>query len=331
MSKQEQTGLGLKATAKAPANIALIKFWGKKDEKLRLPMNNSISINLSEAYTTTSVEFDQSFLRDEVTLDGLRIKGEEEERVVKHLDRVRQMADMAIKAKVVTRNNFPKGTGIASSASGFAALSMAAATAAGLKLTQRQLSILARLGSGSACRSIPSGWVEWKEGNKSNESYAHSLHDPKYWDVRDVIVVVNKMGKKVSSTEGHSLVESSPFYKSRIAGMKDKVREIKVAIDKKDFTKMGEIMEAEAVNMHAVMMTSKPALFYWSPATLELILSVMEFRKNGLEAYYTIDAGPNVHIMCLKKDVARLTKHLTKLNGVEKVIINEVANGTHLI
>ncbi len=320
-----------KAAAKAPANIALIKFWGKKNEKLRLPMNNSISLNLSEVYTVTTVEFDDLLKRDRVILDGIEAEREEIGRVSKHLDRVRLLAKVRTRACVESRNNFPKGTGIASSASGFAALSLASTAALGLKLTERQLSVLARLGSGSACRSIPDGWVEWKAGDTSDMSYAYSLHDQAYWDICDLVCLVGRAKKKVSSSEGHLVAGSSPFYRSRIHSMKDKIREIKRAIKRKDFTKMGEITEAEAVNMHAVMMTSDPPLFYWTPATLELMLAVSEERANGLESYFTIDAGPNVHVICRKKDVGRLTQMFNQIKGIEDIIVNQVARGAHLV
>ena len=321
----------MKAVAKAPANIALIKFWGKRDENLRLPKNSSISINLSEIFTVTSVDFSGGLDDDGVVIDGIKVDGKEKERVITHIDRIRKMAGIKSKVAVSSRNNFPKGTGLASSASGFAALSLAATKAAGLELDERYLSILARLGSGSACRSIPDGWVEWKEGDTSDKSYAHSLFGTNYWDVCDVVVVVGSFGKKVSSTEGHALVESSPFYTSRIKGMKQKIADIKRAIKSKDFTKMGEILETEAINMHVVMMTSGPSLFYWSPKTLEVMLLVQEWRGNGLESYFTIDAGPNVHLICMKKDVNKLKMKLSMIEGIEKMIVNGVANGARLV
>ncbi|MFZ5932844.1 MAG: diphosphomevalonate decarboxylase [Patescibacteria group bacterium] len=320
----------MKKVAKAPANIAFIKYWGKKDEKLRLPMNASISMNLSEVYTQTSVEFLEKLKEDFVEIDGIVVAGKEKERVSEHLDRVRKLAEINLRAVVKSKNNFPKGTGLASSASGFAALTVAASSALGLNLSEKELSILARLGSGSACRSVPSGFVEWKEGGSSEESYAYSLYPPDYWEIEDVIAIVGEESKKVSSTEGHSVAESSPFYETRIKGMKDKVREIKKAMEVKDFTKFGEILEEEAVNMHSVMMTSKPPLFYWTPETMEIMLAVQGLRDSGLEAYFTIDAGPNVHIICNKKDAGKIKSKLSKINGI-KVISNHPSIGAILI
>lgn len=321
----------MKATAKAPANIAFIKYWGKRNAKLRLPMNSSISMNLSEIFTITSVGFDVKLKEDLVRIDGKVVSDKEKERVVKQIERIRRLAKVKLKAKVESHNNFPKGTGLASSASGFAALTLAASKAAGLNLTEKQLSILARIGSGSACRSIPDGFVEWKKGNTNESSYAYSLYPSDYWDICDVIAIVGRKSKKVGSTEGHALVESSPFFKTRLSGMKKKVDEIKTMMKEKDFSKFGEILEEEAINMHLVMMTSKPALYYWTPETLKIMLKVIEWRDKGLESYFTIDAGPNVHIICQKKDVAKISQRLVQIVGIEQVIINKPAKGTFLI
>lgn len=321
----------VKITAKAPANIAFIKYWGKRNERLRIPANSSISMNLSEAYTITSVEYQKKLTSDKFILDGVVAGLEETKRVSRYLDLIRKTMKVKEYAGVVSKNSFPKGAGIASSASGFAALTLAATKAAGQNLSEKQLSILARMGSGSACRSIPDGFVEWKTGRTGQDSSAHSLYPPAYWDICDVIAIVGENSKKVSSTEGHALAESSPFYKTRIAGMKNKIKEIKSALKKRDFTKFGEILEAEAINMHAVMMTSAPALFYWLPATLEIILAVQNWRNEGLECYFTVDAGPNVHIICRRRDVVKVKKHLDKIRGIKKLLVNKPAAGTYLV
>lgn len=321
----------MKATAKAPANIAFIKYWGRKDEKLRLPANDSISMNLSGVFTITTVEFSDECKEDKIQLQGKELGEKEKERISDHLDKIRSLAGIKTRAKLVTENNFPSGTGIASSASGFAALTVAAASAAGLKLDKKQLSIIARQGSGSACRSIPDGFVEWKSGNSSETSYACSLFSAGWWDLRDIIAVVGEVPKKISSSEGHVLTESSPFYKPRILGMKEKLKRIKKAIKTKDFETFGEISENEAVNMHAVMMTSVPPIFYWLSKTLEIILAVHEWREGGLPVYFTIDAGPNIHLICQQDDEQKVIKRLDNINGLKGIISNKPARGAHLI
>src|SRR3989344_8081503 len=179
----------MKATTIAPSNIAFIKYWGKKDEVLRLPENGSVSMNLSNLLTTTTVEFNTSLKDDEITINNKR-ESNKGSRAVKHLDRIRKLAKIETKAKVVTENNFPTGTGLSSSASGFAALTLAGAFAAGLNLSERELSILARQGSGSACRSIPDGFSEWLDGDTNETSYGIFLHPENYWDIVDVVAVV---------------------------------------------------------------------------------------------------------------------------------------------
>jgi len=320
----------MKITAKAPANIAFIKYWGKKDKILRLPANNSISMNLSNIFTITTVEFTKGLISDRVEINGGQLNPEEEERVVKHLDRIRLHTNIKDFARVVTKNNFPKGTGIASSASGFAALTLAAAKSAGLNLSEKELSIIARQGSGSACRSVPDGFAEWVAGNSSETSFAHSIFPSNWWKICDITVLISKTSKKVSSTEGHDLAESSPFYPARIADMENKVSEIKKALREKKFEKFGEILEEEAINMHAVMMTSKPAIFYWLPKTLELILLIREWRSNNLPVYFTIDAGPSVHLICEKENEKRITQMLFK-SGFKDFIVNDPSSGAKLI
>lgn len=320
----------MKTKAYAPANIAFIKYWGKTNEALRLPANASISMNLSNCYTETEVEFKEDLNEDTVLIDGRKLTGEEKERTVKHLDRIRKIAKLKLKARVESKNNFPKKAGIASSASGFAALSLAASKAAGLNLSEKELSILARLGSGSACRSVPDGIVEWKKGENSRSSYAVSLYPSDYWDLRDIVVVVGEKEKKIGSTEGHSLAESSPFYKERIKGMAEKITNIKKALKKKDFVVFGEIVEREALNMHAVMMTSNPPLIYLSSKTFTVIDLVHQLKEKGIGCYFTIDAGPNVHLLCEGKNEARIIKELKQIKGIKKIIPNKIAKGASL-
>lgn len=320
-----------KATGKAPANIAFIKYWGKKDPNLRLPLNSSISMNLSNVFTLTTVEFLSELDEDEIEMERERIVGKEAGRIITHLNRVRKLAGIKFKARAKTKNNFPKGTGIASSASGFAALTLAATLAAGLDLSEKELSVLARLGSGSACRSIPDGFVEWIKGSSHKTSYAHSLYPPDYWQLVDVIAVVTKKGKKVSSTEGHGRAKSSLFSAARVRAMETKVRLLKKALKEKNFTKLGEIIEEETLNMHAVMMTSKPSIIYWLPKTIQLMLAIRLWRQQGLESYFTIDAGATVHIICLKKDVGRVKEKVFRIKGIDRLIVNYPAPGVKLI
>lgn len=320
----------MKSTAVAPSNIAFIKYWGKKDEVLRLPENGSISMCLSEMTTTTTVEFSEKYKEDEVIINNQK-EELEGSKAVKHLDLIRKRAGITTKAKVVTNNNFPTGTGLSSSASGFAALTMAAANAAGLKLSEKELSIIARQGSGSACRSIPNGFVEWLDGDNSNTSYAQSIHPSEYWDIVDVVTVVSTGKKDVPTSAGQKLAVSSPFFQIRKSHMKNKVKLCKELLAKKDFTKFGELIEAEALEMHAIMLTSTPSLIYWTPGTLQIMKLTKKWRQEGLEVYFTINTGQDIHLIVQSTDVDKLQKELKELDFVKNIIVNHSAKGAYLI
>ncbi|MBI2599847.1 diphosphomevalonate decarboxylase [Candidatus Daviesbacteria bacterium] len=318
-----------KATAIAPSNIAFTKYWGKKDEVLRLPENGSISMCLSNLLTTTTVEFQQGLGQDQVLLNG-EIEAGEDSRVIKHLDRVRNLAGIDLKAKVVSSNNFPIGTGLSSSAAGFAALSLAASKAAGLNLSEKDLSILARQGSGSACRSIPSGIVEWLDGDTSETSYAVQIFQPSYWEIADVVAIVSQSKKDVPTSIGQQTAKSSPFMQTRKAHMAEKNRIIKELIKSKDFTSFGQLLESEALELHAIMITQTPPLIYWQPNTILMMKLVQKWRQEGLEVYFTINTGQDVHIIVEQKNVKELTNRLKKMEEVREVIVNTPGEGTRL-
>lgn len=319
----------MKATAIAPSNIAFIKYWGKKDEILRLPVNGSISMNLSNLLTTTTVEFDPKFKKDLVIINGKKEK-EEGSRAIKHLDRIRKLAKIKTKAKVVSESNFPSSTGLSSSASGFAALSLAGVKAAGLKLSEKELSILAREGSGSACRSIPDGFAEWMDGDISDYSYSVSLFPPDHWEIADVVVLISDKKKDVSTTKGQIVANSSPFFKIRISKIKEKINQCKKYIQEKNFTEFGELLEAEALELHAIMMTSSPSLIYLLPESIEVIKAVRKWRAEGLEVYFTLNTGQNVHLICQKKDAKKVSDLARGLEVVKKTIANFPARGAYV-
>lgn len=312
----------LKATAVACANIAFVKYWGKRDAELNLPANSSLSMNLDRLTTITAVEFSPDYDDDLVILDGREERGETRQRIVAHLDRVRAMARLRARARVISKNSFPSGAGLASSASGFAALSLAASRAAGLELSQRELSILARFGSGSACRSIPGGFSEWTAGSSSEESFAEQIAPPEHWDLRDVIALVSRAKKPVGSTEGHSLAPSSPFFQARLASLADRLTKAKAALLEKDLATLGPLIEEDAISMHAVMMTSRPPIYYWLPSCIQLIHEVQNWRAEGLEVYFTLDAGPNVHLICQAADQAQVERRLRDIEEVLEVIVS---------
>jgi diphosphomevalonate decarboxylase len=322
----------MKATAIAPSNIAFTKYWGRKDEVLRLPENGSVSMSLSNLLTTTTVEFSNKYDKDNITINGGGIEQGEAERVIKHLDRVRKIASSVkeLKARVVSNNNFPTGTGLSSSASGFAALTLAATKAAGINLSEKELSILARQGSGSACRSIPGGFVEWLDGDTSDSSYAKTIFSASYWAIADVVAVVSVGRKEVSTSVGHQSTSSSPFMSTRKAHMKQKNKLVKKLIAEKRFKEFGEFIEAEALELHSIMLTQYPPLIYWTPGTLQIMKLCSHWRKEGIGVYFTINTGQDIHLICEQKSVDKVKAKLKELDFVKDIIVNTPGEGTRL-
>ncbi len=318
-------------TARAFSNIAFIKYWGNTDDQLRLPVNSSLSMNLDGIYTETSVRWDEALASDELTLNNEQASGASLNRVVAHLDSIRQRANIQTYAQVLSSNNFPTGAGIASSASAFAALTLAATQAAGLDLNKHELSTLARIGSGSASRSIPAGFVEWHKGESHDESYAESIAAPDYWDLVDVIAIVNSGHKAVGSREGHHSANTSDLQGARVAGAAQRLEICKKALLERDFATFAEVVEHDSNLMHAVMMTSRPPLFYWLPPTLAIMEQVRLWREVGLHVCYTLDAGPNVHCLCLAQDADEVKAGLAKLTGVEQVRSAIPGGAAHVI
>lgn len=319
------------ATAQANPNIAFIKYWGNSDEALRLPANGSLSMNLDGLYTRTTVSFQASLPFDELIINTREITGPALERVTNFLNIIRKLAKLDLRAEVVSENNFPSGAGIASSASAFAALALAASRAVDLKLSERKLSSLARRGSGSACRSVPAGFVEWLVGKDDEDSYAVSIAGPAHWSLVDCIALVSEAHKKTGSTEGHALAGTSPLQNARLADTPRRLDLCRRAILERDFEAFTAVVELDSDMMHAVMMTSAPALHYWMPASLEVMNAVRSWRSENVAACCTVDAGANVHVLCLKDQSHEISERLRKITGVKDVLIAGVGGPAKLI
>lgn len=286
------------ATALAHPNIAFIKYWGNRDEQLRLPQSGSISMNLASLHTETTVRFSDDLENDTVMVNSQQLVGDALVRVARFLDTVRSLAGKRIHAEVVSTSNFPVGAGIASSASAFAALALAGSSALGLSLSESELSRLARIGSGSASRSIPGGFCEWVRGESDLDSFSFAILPQDGWDLSDLIVLFSRSHKKVGSTLGHSGANTSPCQAARIQDAPRRIDICRKAILERDFSALAEISEQDSTLMHAVMMTQQPPLFYWEPQSLAVIKEVKEWRASGLPCFATLDAGPNVHVIC---------------------------------
>jgi diphosphomevalonate decarboxylase len=309
------------ATAIANPNLAFIKYWGNRDNTLRLPMNGSISMNLDGLFTRTTVSFQPSLPFDELIINGHEVMGAGLERISYILDIIRGMAKIQERAEVMTENNFPSGAGIASSASAFAALALAGSTAAGLKLNEPELSRLARRGSGSAARSIPGGFVEWQAGTCDEDSFAFSIAEPDHWNLVDCVAIVSASHKKTGSTEGHSIAGTSPLQSARVADAPRRLDLCRRAILERDFNAFASIVELDSDLMHSVMMTSTPALHYWRPASLDVMSCVRQWRIEGIPVCYTVDAGPNVHVICPEPEAQAVEKRLREIRGVQNVLV----------
>ncbi|PTW51281.1 diphosphomevalonate decarboxylase [Rhodovulum kholense] len=296
-------------SAAAPSNIALSKYWGKRDAGLNLPLNSSLSISLAEWGTTTRVE-PAGDGTDAVWLNGERLAPETgfTRKVVAFADRFRR--DQMLPLHVVTENTIPTAAGLASSASGFAALTRALAGSFGLDLTEDTLSMLARFGSGSATRSLWHGFARWERGTREDgtDSFARPL--PEVWpEFRIAIVRVDTGPKSQSSRDGMGhTVATSPLFAGWPAQAEADCAAIEAAIKARDFIRLGELTEANALGMHATMIAARPALAYLKPESWQVLDRLWAARRDGLEAYATMDAGPNVKLIFLEDSTPRIAE-----------------------
>ena len=323
--------MSFSATATAPANIAFIKYWGKKDPKLNIPFSNSLSMNLSDAQTITHIAFSETLSTDKAMLNGQDVTGASMDRITKHLDHLRKLKGVNWKAEVESSNSFPTASGIASSASGFSALTLAAASALELELSEKELSQIARLGSGSASRSVPDGFVEWFAGSTHEDSYAKSIAPTEHWELYDLVTVVQSSEKHKTSGEGHDLAPTSPFFERRVASLPERVKNVRQALLDKDLGILGPLIEQEAMDMHLTTFTAKPPMTYFGPGTIEVIRELFTLREQGTLAYFTIDAGANVHVITTKEYKDATVEALKKLSCVENILINTPTIGARII
>ncbi len=314
----------MKATATAHPNIALVKYWGKRDIALNLPAAGSLSVTLAGLSTTTEVCFEPHLAEDVVSLDGHQLSDERaRRRVVEFLDLVRRAADVETYARVVTYNDFPTAAGLASSASGFAALAVAASSAAGLDWSPQRLSALARRGSGSAARSLFGGFVEMRPGTKPDGSDAHAkpVAPPDHWDLRCLIALTTRGEKKVGSTEGMGRTQqTSPLFQPWIETVDDDLRQTRLAIDKRDFSALGRIAERSCLRMHATAIGADPGVLYWNATTVSLIHRIRRARGDGLPCFFTIDAGPHVKVFCPAEVTDDVVDLLSDIDGVRDIL-----------
>jgi diphosphomevalonate decarboxylase len=314
-------------TARACANIALVKYWGKRDARLNLPAAGSLSLTLDALVTTTQVAFDAGLAADEVVLDGAPAKPADVARVSGFLDLVRAAAGVATRARVVSRNEFPTASGLASSASGYAALAVAAAGAAGVEMSPRALSVLARRGSGSAARSVFGGFVRMHAGRGpeggGEDAFAEPIQSLLTDRVRLVIAVV---GGGVAKAHGSRsamdhTAATSPLYRAWLELVPRDLAAAEAALAAGDLEQLGAITEGNALAMHASAIAARPAVIYWQPATLAALAEVRALRAAGHGAWATMDAGPHVKVLTSAAEASAVVAALRGVSGVTDVSI----------
>jgi diphosphomevalonate decarboxylase len=318
-----------RASARAGANFALIKYWGKRDTALNLPDVGSISLTLEALTTETTVVFDPALAADELILDG-RPAPERASRISAFLDRLRARAGVAAHARVETGNNFPTAAGLASSASGFAALTVAVDAALGTHWDARTLSELSRIGSGSAARSIFGGFVEMARGERDDgsDSVAVSLAEASHWPLSVAVAISTRAEKAVGSTEGmQRTAETSPFYRSWVDHQPVDLAEARAAIGEKDFQRLAEVAEGSALAMHGLAMSARPGLLYFNATTMECLHRVRALRAEGVPVFFTVNAGPQVKAICEPEALATVRDALSAVSGVIDVVESGLGPG----
>ena len=310
----------MKATATAHANIALVKYWGKRDDALLLPQAGSLSVALDRLLTTTTVELGAD--EDSFELDGKPARPGELSRARALLD----AAGISQRARIVSRNDFPTGAGLASSASGFAALALSACAAAGQERTPEELSALARLGSGSAARSVPGGWAVW-EGETARQVFA-----PSHWDLRCCVAFCAAGPKAVGSRDGmRSTRETSPYHAAWLDQCRRDLPRALELLAARDLDGLGALAERNALMMHADALAADPPLLYWEPATVGCLRALAALRAEGLPAWGTIDAGPHVVALCAPAAAKQVETRLRAVSGVREVLVCAPAGGARVV
>ncbi len=325
----------LRASAEATPNIAIIKYWGKRDEKLILPKEASISVTLNQLKTRTTVVFSKNFKEDEIWINNKKLTTPEElEKALPQLNFIREVAKTDIKAKIVSYNIVPTAAGLASSGSGLCALAVAATKALNIDVDIKQLSIICRRGSGTACRSVYGGFVEWLKGEKQDgsDSFAVQIADERHWsEFRIVIGIVEAKEKKVKSRAGmKQTAATSILYPSRLNYLPKTLEETKRAILERKLEQLCEIAMRDSNNMHSVMLDTWPPIMYLNDISKKVIYAIYEFNQNGIKAGYSFDAGPNPTIFTTDK-YAKQVDNILKDCGIKETLISKVGTGPKII
>jgi len=306
----------MKARAIAHPIQGLIKYHGLKDETRRIPYHDSISVCVKELHTITTVEFDHRLSDDYIILNKNIAKGKEKERVKIVLNSLRKIAKESAYARVVSENSLISGKGLGFSASGFAALGLAASKALDLDLDYISLSEIVRLGAGSATRSLAGGFALWY-ANKNGKSYAEQLAGPGDIDLKMIIVPIQS---DLKTDEAHREVPASPLFQARLQYINSILREMRKAIKRKDISIIGRLAEEDTLNLHAITMTSQSRMVLWEPETVRVIKEVTQLRKEGIPCWYSVDTGPSVFINTYPDHAPYILRRIRELNFPQTVV-----------
>lgn len=328
--------------ASAPSNIAFLKYWGKRPGGRQWPANNSLSMTLSKARSHTDAHViansDHTVRLSQNAVDRSSASGK---KIFQHLDFLADRFGFSEKLAIETHNTFPTGCGIASSASGLAALTIAALAAwtqsesftqlADKTFDLETIAHLSRLGSGSAGRSVFGGYVHWQAGDDAESQKINAVFSEKHWALSDVIVIVSDEEKKVSSSEGHTYAWSSPLFTARLSGLAEREAAMLQALKRRDIYALGPLLEQDALEMHSIMVSMTPPVCYLTSKSNELITWVRQLRATqNIPVYFTIDAGPNLHLICETAEVPRLLKHLEEVVPADQILVDGVGEGPTL-
>ncbi len=323
-------------SARACANIALVKYWGKREGALNLPATGSLSLTLEALSTLTTVAFDENLAADELELDGRPAKPEEVTRLTLFLDIVRSQSGLPIHAHVTSKNDFPTASGLASSASGFAALAVAASRAAGLALDPKALSLLARRGSGSAARSVFGGFVRMHAGGDNEDAYAEPVATVAPGFTENIRMVVAVVGGGTPKSHGsrdamEHTAATSPMYRAWLELVPQDLEQAEAALASGDLEALGTLAEANALAMHASAIAARPSILYWRPATLSVLAEVRGLRATGQAAWATMDAGPHVKVLTTADDAELVARALVDVPGVTAVTVSGAGRAASVV
>jgi diphosphomevalonate decarboxylase len=323
------------ATALARANVALVKYWGKREESLNLPAVGSISLTLDGLDAVATVGRARGGAAEpRFTQNGVPVRDVPGDRMARFLERIATSAGADVRLRADVTANFPVGAGLASSAAIFCAVTAAGLSALGRKLDLTALSGLARQGSGSAARSVFGGLVEWQRGDApdGSDSVAHQILGEDAWDLALLVAITSEQMKRTASRDAmRHVADTSPLYAGWLAAQGEDLAAMRRAIAARDLPEVGRIAEENCLRMHATGFGARPPVIFWTPATLSVIDAVRSLRDAGTPAWFTIDAGPQVKVLCAPRDAGTVAGKLADVPGVLRVLRSGPGRGVEMV